>query len=332
MSRSKQILTAKEILFLTNQGRDIWEKEVGHFSEGRNIKSPVRSGDANASFRIKKSSSGVYIGTDYGGEQWYGNGIDLIQKMYGLSFKDACKKVIHDFNLDRFTEEVKVTKKVVELPSETTTTESDLLIEWDSMPFTKKHHAYWNKGHLTEDFLKQDDIFAVKKLAFNKKVQKLTDSEICFVYYSKELNREKILRVGPEVPKELKWRTNIHNSYLWYFSELEKEKDLFVVKSVKDREVMKLLGFTATATQSENARILEQNIPLILNVCENPILLMGSDPQGVKTCKDVQQKFKTRYLNTPKNLLEYDINDPFSYVSEFGLKRFENFVKAKLKI
>lgn len=330
MSRSTQQLTAKDILFLTNQGRDIWEKEVGQFSETKNISSPVRSGDSNASFRIKRSSNGTFIGTDYGGEQWFGNGIDFIQKIYNLSFKDACKKICYDFNLQP-TDKVIASKRIVEIKSESTNSESDLLIEWDSMPFTKKHHKYWNQGCLTEDFLKQDNIFAVSKLAYNKKAQKLTDSEICFVYYSPELNKEKILRIGPEIPKELKWRTNIGNDYLWFLSEYTKEKDLFIVKSVKDRMIMKLIGRKASSTQSENASILQKNMPRILNVCERPILLMGSDPQGVQTCKTVQQEFKTRYLNTPKNLLKYDVNDPFSYVSEFGLKRFENFVNLKFK-
>jgi hypothetical protein len=332
MGRTKKYLTASDILFLTNQGRDIWEKEVGQFSD-ENICSPVRSGDKDPSFRIKKGNNGIYYGRDYGGEQWSGNAIDLIQKLYNLSFKDACNKIIFDFNLDR-GEAVKAEKVIIEIPK---VPEKPLLFEFDPMPYSKKHHQYWNRAELYEDFLVANDIFAVKKWAINKKVQPMTDGQITFAYYAKDINGVKILNIGPNVEKKDKWRTNIDKidyTYLWYMYQYKglKIKDLNVVKSVKDLMVFKILNFEGTATQSENAYVLEQSMSKILEVCDNPILVMGSDKQGVDTCKKVQSKYNTRYFNTPKNLLPLNINDPFGYACEFGLKSFDKLYRKKLNL
>lgn len=324
MGRIRKYLTASDILFLTDQGRNIWEKEIGRFSENDNICSPIRT-DKTPSFRIKKGNNGIYYGRDYGGDQWSGNGIDFIQKIYNLSFKDACKKICADFNLDNT--EKKEYEKVITIVKKK---EKQLEIDFSDKPFTKKHHQYWNRGEINEDFLKSHNIFAVKTWAINKVIQLIPDNQITFAYYADDINGVKILNIGPDVLKKDKWRTNINNSYLWYFSQYSNVKDLNVVKSVKDLMVFKILDYEGIATQSENREILDTNMERILTVCESPILVMGSDIQGVDTCKPIQQKYNTRYFNTPKNLLKFNINDPFGYVCEFGLKSFDKLYKRKI--
>lgn len=333
MGRTKAFISASDILFLTNQGRDIFEREIGFFTEKENIKSPLRTGDENPSFRIRKSSSGIYYAKDYGGEQWSGNAIDFVQKLYNIDFKEACKKIIADFNLDKNVKS-KNYEKVLKLEKEEKKEIlKETVIDFEIMPFTKRHHEYWNRAELSEDFLKQYDIYAVKKWAVNKKVQPFTEGQITFAYWASDINKTKILNIGPNVEKKNKWRTDIPNSYLWYYSNYNTEiKDFVISKSVKDLMILYAINFEGVATQSENDIVLMSNMGRIKKISESPIIVFGSDKQGVESCKKVQQTFNTRYYNTPKNLLSLGINDPFSYVCEFGLKSFEKHFKNKLKL
>ena len=333
MSRSnptKEIITAEDIMFSTNNGLDVFEREIGSIGN-KNISSPFR-GDSNPSFRVKQSrSSGIWFFNDFGsGEK--GSCITFIEKLYGLTFREAIDKIAWEFKIS--DKEIVKQRAIIQPEIKTIKDNKPILYEFEEMSFTKQQHQYWNAGELTEDFLNANNVFAASKIGINKKVIKVPDDEMCFVYVPDDENEKglKILRIGKCVAPQDKWRTNIPNSYLWNFKKYNESEfskfQLWVLKSRKDELVLNLLGIDTISTQSENAEILDNNMERILPLAQDIVISYGSDADGVKKCKEVQKKHNTLYYNTPKSVLSV-ANDPFSYVANFGLRALEKHIKSK---
>jgi hypothetical protein len=336
MSRSSKIekITTEDIYRSTSMGREIFEKELGTINPNKNISSPVRGGDNNPSARIKPSkTSGIWLLTDHTTGEFF-TPISFIERIYGLSFQDAVNKIAWDFGLK--TDKGIILDKVPLIETKQEVIHKPLLYEFQEMKFKDKHHKYWNAGELYEDYLRKNNVFAASKIAINKKVIKIPSDELCFVYLTGDSQEKgmKILRIGPNIQKKDKFRTNITNHYLWNYYKYKNTyvDNLFVLKSRKDELVMNLLGYDTISSQSENAEILDLNMPKILPLADSIILSYGSDADGVKKSKQVQQKYNTKYYNTPKNLLQFGINDQFSYVAQFGLKSLDNHIKTRLKL
>ena len=210
-------------------------------------------------------------------------------------------------------------------------------IEFNIIPFDSKGAAYWNSYNLPIDFLEANNVFQVGLWAIDKKIQKKTEDEVVFAYVPKDLqNKVKILRIGPNVPKEDKWRTNLQNTYLWSYWKYKDNpvKDLFIAKSYKDELVLKFLGYDVISLQSENAKVLlENNVEKIDILAKNKYMVMGSDPQGRQTRIEICRKTNWDYFETDKYLYDrYQMEDPADLVKEFGLECLNNLLKLKLNI
>ena len=333
MSRSnpsKEMITAEDVMLATSNGLDVFEREIGTIGN-KNISSPFRS-DSNPSFRVKQSrSSGIWFYKDFGSEET-GSCITFIETLYGLTFREAIDKIAWDFGIN--DKEIIAKRAAIQPEIKMVKENKPILYEFEEMSFNKQHHAYWNAGELTETFLNANNVFAASKIAVNKKVIKVPDNEMCFVYVPDDNNEKglKILRIGKTVLPQDKWRTNIPNSYLWNFKKYNESEfskfQLWVLKSRKDELVLNLLGIDTISTQSENAEILDSNMERILPLAQDIVISYGSDADGVKKCKYVQKKHNTLYYNTPRSVLSV-ANDQFSFVANFGLRALENHIKSK---
>jgi len=309
--------TKEQALEKTNGGRAIFEKILGTIPN-KKIKSPLRPDDDSPSFEIK-CKEGVWKFQDYGGNQERGNAIDFLMLIEGISFSQALSKIKED----SFGELLDVVYGEKETP----------LIEFRDCAFQEKHKKYWDQYELDEKFLRENDVFAVGSWAINKKTIKCEDDRAIFAYYAEDIDRVKILQIGEHVKKEEKWTGNAPSSYLWYFPK-EKCDQLWVCKSVKDALcIKKHFGYCVTAVQSENAEILEKNMPKILSISKDIVLNFGSDPQGVKSCKQVQQKWETKYFNTSRYLYEkYKLEDVSDIIAEFGTPYLQKEINKKIKL
>jgi hypothetical protein len=319
MRQIEKILTVEDILSLTNGGRDIFERE-GCKIQRKHIQS-VFTKDSTPSMQIK-NNGGIYTFADFSSGK-KGNAISFIQELYSLSFKEALQKIKEDFNLST---KVHSYKRIIPVREEVET--APLEYDWEITPFNKEHHKYWNAGGLNEDFLRTLNIFALKSYAINKKAQRFTEGQVSFVYEC--LEGIKILNTGENVKPQNKWRTNVKKDFLWNFDQYIFEKDLFAVKSVKDMAVLLYLDRKAFAGQSENAQVLIENMPRILEKCSSPIINYGSNTVDKAKSIEVNKVYpQCRYFNTPSNLLKFSIEDNFDYVKAMGMDSFDKLLKRK---
>jgi len=315
-----EITSIEEIHLLTNNGRDVFIKELGNIPH-KTINSPLRK-DANPSFSVYCGDNGIWRYKDFStGDS--GSYIDFIKIKYNLSFQDALKYIKNELKVEN-NAPIRVHKAIEKIKRE-------VKIEFADRPFTKEGHKYWNSFCLSEDFLRKDDIYQVKLYTINDKVIKIPDYQQVFSYYAFDIDRCKLLTIGQNVKN--KWISNIDTKYLWfYYLYQEPVEDLFVVKSVKDREVLALLGYKAIALQNESATtFLKHNIQNIEKICKNPIIVMGSDTQGFKTSVEMTKTTGYRWFNTKRYMLKFGVNDPASMCKEFSLEVLNDQIKKDLK-
>lgn len=329
MSRTTEI-TPEKIMQLTNNGYDIFNWELGHIPR-KNIPSPLRCGDNIPSFQVKQSKSGMWTFRDYGGDQKSGNAISFIQERYNLTFSEAINKIVQDLGLK---EKSRVYKPIIK-NIQPKVKNYVPLIEFNEIPFSSKGAAYWNSYHLPCDFLEKNNVFEVGLWAIDKKIQKKTEDEVTFVYWAEDIKKAKILRIGPNVPKEDKWRSGMHNSYLWSYYKYENNpvQDLFVAKSYKDELVLRFLGYEVISVQSENANVLltSGNVDRINKIATNPIVVYGADPQGFKTSYQITKAIGWDYFNIGRNYYKlYKLEDPADFVQEFGMEPLKTLIDLKL--
>lgn len=309
------VIDADKLLRDTDGGRTIWEQELGNMPN-KPINSPLRT-DKNPSFSLF-NHEGIWLFKDFA-EGSSGNIFTFLMKRYGITYKQALEKVKNNSSLVPVNPQnsLKIAKK------------EELRIDFIDCPFEDKHRQYWDKYGLDEQFLKENNVFAVSHWGFNDKIRKVQKSRAVFAYFAEDIDKVKILQVGKDVTKQEKWKNTVPNNYLWNFPET-KCNQLWVVKSYKDMLCLKKhFNFCATAVQNEDYKILEPNMSRILDISEDVVLCYGSDDMAVKNCRIIQQKYNTKYFNTPKWMLKRNVIDIADCIAYYGVKKVEELLKNK---
>lgn len=306
----------------TNNGRSIFEKELGEISN-KCINSPLRI-DKNPSFSIFMANNGLWMYKDFSTED-SGTALKFLMKKYNFTYQEAVEYVKKgNFNSG------------ISKISSYNSIKRELEVEFNDISFTKKHHQYWNNYELSEEFVKSKYVYACDKYAINGKVKKVPDDRILFVYFAPDIEQCKFLFLGEKVTKEEKWRSyNIPNTYLWGYSELENTicDKLFVSKSYKDQLVLNYLGYCAISTQNEDAQIMLKsgNVNKINKLSKEIYVGFGSDEQGKNESIKITQATGWYWVNTPNYTLKYGINDFAEYAKEFGINTLHKEIEKRLK-
>lgn len=307
----------KEILQVNHY--DIYNKELSLNSVNKAL-CPFHN-EKSPSFSVFQANNGSWLhkcfGCSISGNIW-----SFLMKKYNFTYKEAVEYVKKgNFNSGIF--------KI----SNYNSVKKENKIEFSTQPFTKQHKKYWEEKYgLDEEFLNNYNIWAVKAWAWNEKLRKIPTDVFVTAYYCEELDKTKILQIGKSITKENKWRNTVPNDWIWFMPENKCNK-LWICKAVKDALcLIKHYNFCAVAVQNESGAILDRNMEKLLKLVDNPkdlVINFGSDEQGVKECKFVQQKYKTSYFNMPKYMLKMGIQDIPDAISEFGIEIVKNELKKK---
>lgn len=250
-----------------------------------------------------------------------GSILDFIMLAGHLDLKGAMEFIIKSNNI---TAREKKDKIIAPPPKKEPT-----LIEFNICKFQKRHKDYWNKYLLPESYLNSQNIFAIKALAYNKSVQNIKD-EAVFAYYADDVDRVKILRIGQNVTKQQKWRTNLQNDYIYYFPK-EKVERLFIAKSVKDRCVLHHhFGLNSCSPQNEDAIfLLQHNYDRLETIADKKTVVYGSDFQGWHESLLITEYTGWEYFNTENYMENIGVNDPASLIEQVGLEALKQLLIKK---
>jgi len=319
MIKGEQIYTVDDILFRTTQGFDIFRYYLG--SSIRRVMSCPWRKDTHPSWGISNNGTFWYY-KDFATEET-GNAIHFVEKYFGLSFQDALSKIAYDFGISKVEINAQPVKIVWDKPID----QDYMDIRIFEMPFTKRHHEFWNRAEVTEEHCKKYNCFAASQVSINRKKFFLKKDELCFAYYCSEEDGFKIYL--PEREKSERFRNNVSYHHLWNYSNVSECDDLIVQKSMKDLIVTTMINECCIATQAEGIKIFnEEVIEKINKISKSPWIWYGSDWDGVKKCKEITDTNKYKYINTPKILLP-EINDSYGYACKYGLKGLEDFMRSK---
>lgn len=252
-----------------------------------------------------------------------GKGIfNFIMDKEHLTFIESLEYLSKEFNI------ISTNSKLISVPRRIIISE-EKLIEVNECKFERKHKDYWNKYLLPEAYLNSKNVVAVKKLAYNKKIINI-ENEAVFGYYAPEINKWKILRIGPDITKKDKWRSTIPLSYLYYFPK-KHVKDLWIVKSVKDLLVMDYhFGLICTATGNEDAiNLLHENYDKIQPIADRKIILFGNDFQAWHQSYLLTEYTDWKYFNIPNYMEKMNIVDPSDLIDVIGLEPLKQLLIQK---
>ena len=301
---------------IINNSIEIYEREVKLHKVGNNYKCLCYHGENTPSCNISDSYPFLYKCFGCGDR---GNVISFISKLHNMTYSEAIDYI-------KGLKIVYSKQPIVNKPK------AKLIVDWCDMKFSDAHKVYFEQYELDETFLNSRDVYALKMYAINKKIQKFPEYQFKFAYYAKDIDKIKILTLGENVSKDEKWRSlGISNSYIWNLWRYKECENLFVCKSVKDDSVFAKLGYCSVSLQSESAKtFLDNNVENILNVCKNPIVVMGTDSQGFNTSLDITKATGWRWFNVKdKYYKKLDANDPAELVRVYNLKKLKNELKEK---
>lgn len=314
MSRSDSF-SPEMIMKLTDNGRDIFEYELGNIPSGL-FHSPLRDDKSKPSFAVYPYQ-GIWVFKDQGGNQESGNAIQFIQKRYNLTFPEALEKILVDLGLKKKRREYQA---VMSAYTRKVPIKESVVIDWNSQPFTKLHSKYMDRYKLPESYLNKKNIFAVKDMAINKKKFQFEDRWYAFAYYEESLDKCKILLLGENTP--WKWKNEVPNNHIWYLEDYKDCNQLWVVKSTKDSCVLDYhFGICAAAVQNESAKIfLSNNVEKVEKICKDIVICFGTDPQGKGESIKITKERGYKWFNTPNYMYKYGIEDVSDFVDEWGVE------------
>jgi len=257
-----------------------------------------------------------------------GDCFSFVKQLFNLANLDeVLRKIDSDFGLGIGNSEKKDYKAIVGEYKQPEITKRNSLIQVVTRKFTLEELAYWNAYHQNLQDLRDNNIYSIKTLYFNKTRFPLKETELRFGYYYD--GYWKIYR--PFSDKKNKWMPN--NVPI---TTMDGKKDImgceiaFINKSKKDHMVIKKVFPCSCAVQNEGiACFSEENVKYIKENSETAVLSFDSDITGVKNSQQITELFGFAYCNVPKKYLSEGIKDWADLAKIHGMKAVEEVLKEK---
>ena len=299
-----------------------WKLNTATFSPFRQEKHP--------SFLIGNRKGNLSF-IDFADTSISGDCFWFVKKMFHLSSLDeVLVKIDADFGLGIISKEAtKDYKRVVAEYKQPTEEKRYSLIQVVTRKFTNAELEYWNSYHQSLDDLRENNIYAVKTLFFNRQRFPVVQTEMMFGYLY-DGGRWKIYR--PFAEKKNKWVPN--NVPITTMDGMNKTincETIIITKSKKDYMVLKKVYENVCAVQNEGiACFSKDNVEFLKSNSKRQILAFDSDAVGVANSQQITEKFGFEYVNVPRQYLREDIKDFADLAKHHGLKTVEHYVKQKL--
>jgi hypothetical protein len=290
--------------------------------------SPFRD-ENNPSFMIGNRSGNLSF-IDFADTSKRGDCFTFVKLLFDLSSMDEVLKLIdRDFGLGitpgTNTNEYKKIIAEYKQPEEAGKRYS--VIQVITRKFTNEELAYWNEYYQDIQDLRDNNVYSISKLYFNKQLFPLKDTDLRFGYLYD--GHWKIYR--PFLEKKSKWvPNNVPITAMDGKDNIVNCGTAFINKSKKDYMVMKKIFPCSCAVQNEGvACFSHENIEYLKANSDRQILSFDSDVTGVANSQQITKLFEFDYCNVPRKYLSEDIKDWADLARIHGMKVIEDYLKQK---
>jgi hypothetical protein len=326
--RKKEALTPETILSkITEYDIFKWYMPERSWKINQVTYSPFRN-EKNPSFLIGNKYGNLYF-VDFADTSKRGNCFTFVKLLFNFaSIDDVLRLIDRDFGLGistRTSEEVKRIVPEYKQPEELGKRYS--LIQVITRKFNKEELDYWNSYHQDLQDLKDNNVYAIKKVYLNKSLFPLKDTELKFGYFYD--GHWKIYR--PFGDKKSKWvPNNVPITAMDGKENIINCDTAFINKSKKDYMVMKKVFPCSCAVQNEGmACFSPENVEYLKANSDRQILSFDSDVTGVENSQQITKLFDFGYCNVPKKYLKEGIKDWADLSKVHGLQAVEDYLKQK---
>lgn len=326
--KTKETLTKEAILSRISE-YDIFRRYIPHKFELNKATYSVFRNETNPSMVVgsKRGTGGLYF-IDFADTSKKGNCFEFVKLLFNLpTFHEVLKMIDKDFCLGISDGRAGEYSRIISSYEQPVIEKKYSVIQVVVRKFTKEELAYWNQYHQSEQDLKDNNIYSVEKIYFNKMRFALKDTELRFGYLYGD--RWKIYR--PFSDRKVKWMPN--NVPI---TEMDGKKDIehcriaIITKSKKDYMVMKKVYPHCCAVQNEGVSCFsKENVLYLKDNSDVQILSFDSDEVGVKNSQQITKLFDFQYLNVPKAHLSEGIKDWADFAKTYGLPAIEDYLKQK---
>lgn len=280
------------------------EYDIMRFYIGSNLKlnvamNSVLRRDNTPSFSVRMSKNGHLYYTDYATEE-YGDAINLVEKMYGLSYNKALQKIAADMGIVSANEEYK--KIMSEYIKPVMDVKRHALLQCTTKRFNNRElNDYWGRYKVIgQEKLRKHDVYSLKEVFLNRKKVPIGKNEMVFGYWY--TNGWKVM--FPERAHEHKWLSNIPLDTPGGLQNLNKDHNTLIVKSKKCFMVMEDVYEYLCYMQNEGLGSVTEKTASYINENSKKVFYGGdADSAGKKASYKITGKFSWNHVNTPDKLL-----------------------------
>ena len=298
-----------------------WQINQATFSPFRNEK--------HESFLIGNKHGNLKF-TDFSDSSKHGDCFEFVKQLYHLSSIDEVLHLIDkEFGLGIASISTGEYKKIISEYKQPDEIKRYSVIQVITRKFTKEELDYWNSYHISLEELRENHVYSIKSLFFNKSKFPLSDSELRFGYLYPDGGYWKIYR--PFSDRKNKWMpNNVPIVTMDGKENIVNCKVAFINKSRKDYIVIKKLFPCSCAVQNEGlACFSPENVQFLKLNSERQILSFDSDVVGVTNSQQITKLFNFDYCNVPKMYLQEGVKDWSDLGRVYGMKVIEDYLKQK---
>ena len=332
--RVEKEINLKDLIEENLDDADLWNFYYGKFKLGIAYCSLLRKDNKpSTSFYQSQLNGRIRLKDHATGENFAP--ISFIQALYNITYPQALKKIVADFQLLNIVSENhnKVVKKekIKEIEIK-----KDKIIQIIPRQWDLADEGYWNSyGVMKIETLNKFNVIPVEKLWVNKKSISVKPLELCYAYYFKHSNH---LKIYFPLKSEHKWLGNCSNetdTQGYYPLEIKKNKPelLVITKAMKEVLFLYERGIAAVAPHSEGARINPDFIRHLKKYCLSVRSLYDKDIAGKKGSEYLLKEFGIEPIEFPdfhcNGILQKDLTDCYKFCSKEEVEEFVNSIKAK---
>lgn len=326
--KKKSKLTPDGVLDMISE-YDIFRYYISDKSWKLNVPmlSPFRQ-ENNPSFVIGNKHGRISF-IDFADTSLRGDCFTFVKALHNLSTMDDVLRLIdRDFSLGISSKPTGDYKKIVaEYKQPEDLGKRYSLIQVVTRKFTNEELAYWNQYYQDVQDLRDNNVYAIKKLYFNKQSFPLKETELTFGYFYD--GHWKIYR--PYADRKNKWvPNNVPITAMDGKENIANCDVAFINKSKKDFMVMKKIFPCSCAVQNEGMGCFSpENVEYLKANSDRQILSFDSDVTGVTNSQQITKLFEFDYCNVPKAYLKEGIKDWADFAKEYGLEAIQRYLKQK---